>query len=567
MSPSKVELQPRPSDDDQPPVVPGEMAGADEHPDHGAHHVHFGRTDRTEFSVTAPAHSEGAAPGQHHGQEQCNNSSNSGGSNSNSSGGARAPRSILRKEEHTFDHDSGSDLDIPLPEHLSQRRRSLRLSRSPTHLYHGHRRHTSTPTSSRGSLCDEEYFAQLSQGRRKSITAQHRRESGASTTASSYVSLVSDYEWYSKLTDSQMAAARETLHLLETTAPGNLDLDQLYNTLKPLDAGVTRQEVDHVLQFLGTDADRLEFGEFLYALANIVDEEEADLEPTEKSSRVNVYKHRQGVLYTAIAALSMREAAKSLGDIERYYSMKRRLAPEVLSHFTAGARLIGLTERQLTRHMARLHKAFKLTDEERESPYAKPLPFVASAPPKKLQPSAGPKIAWGAKKQGERVGKASPAVPVDGTSPASSRPRTAPATTTRQRARVSSGRAVSAKSPRKPNVSHRLHRANHVPLPAMLSSEIVTFDDLSDMRKKASTEIERYYQDLRRFAVEKAKNFSQKLVVEDIPDQLQGNYHQVTQAYLPQRENQVFVIAPWINTRNSLFIRCHGASRPRSPFT
>ncbi|CAH1253794.1 Hypp1247 [Branchiostoma lanceolatum] len=552
MSPSKVELQPRPSHCDDQPVVPAGMAETEEHPDHGAHHVHFGRTDRTEFSVTAPAHAEGTAPGQQHGHEQYNNSSNSGGSNNNNNNnsGARAPRSILRKEEHNFDHEPGSDLDIPLPEHLSHRRRSLRLS--PTHLQHGHRRATYTPTSSRGSLSQ--------------LVAQHRRES--ISTAGSHGSVATDYEWYSELTDAQMAAARETLYLLDTSTPGNLDLDQLYSTLKPLalDAGVTRQEVYQVMQILSKDSDRLEFGDFLYALANIEEKEKADIEPIEKSSRVTVYTHRQGVLYTAIAVLSMREAAKSIGDIERYYSMKRRLAPEVLSHYTAGARLIGLTERQLTRHMSRLHKAFKLTDEERESPYAKPLPFVASTPQKKLQSSAGPKIAWGAKKEGDRVGKAGPAVSVDGTSPASGRPRTAPTTTTRQGARVSSGRAASAKSLRKPNVSYRLHRAN-VPLPAMPSSEIVTFDDLSDMRKKASAEIERYYQGLRRFSVEQAKNFSEKLVVEDMPDQLLDNYHQVSKAYLPQRESEAFVIAPWVNTRNSLFIRYKGPSRPRSAFS
>ncbi|XP_078693099.1 uncharacterized protein LOC144922872 isoform X1 [Branchiostoma floridae x Branchiostoma belcheri] len=548
MSPSKVD--PRPSD--QPSAV--EMAESGEHPDHGAHHVHFGRTDRTEFSVTAA--SQGAAPGQH---EQHSNSSNSGVSNVNSSSSSafRAPRSILRKEEHNFDHDSGCDLDIPLPDYLAQRRRSARLSPTHPHYGHGPRRHTGTPSSSRGSLCDDEYFAHLSQGRRKS--AGHRRESGTSSAAGSFVSLRSDYEWYLELTDTQMTAAKEILHLLVTVPPANLDADQLYNTLKPLDAGVTRQEVYQVLHILSKDADRVEFEEFLYALAYIEKEaEKTDQEPTPKT----VYTHRQRVLYTAIAVLSMKESARSFGDIERYYSMKRRLAPEVLSHYTAGARLIGLTERQLSRHISRLHAAFKLTDEERESPYAKPLPFVASTPPKKLQP----KMAWGAKTEGERVGKAGPAATIDGTSPASSRPKSAPANTTRQRAHVSKGRAASAKSPRKPHVSYRLHRAD-VPLPAMPSSEIRTFDDLDDMRKKVSTEIERYYQGLRKFAVNQAKNFSEKLVFEDIPDQLQDNYQQVTKAYLPQRENQVFVIAPWINTRNSLFIRYRGPSRPRSAFT
>ena len=44
----------------------------------------------------------------------------------------------------------------------------------------------------------------------------------------------------------------------------------------------------------------------------------------------------------------------------------------MISHYTAGARLIGLTTRQLTREMEKMQK----TAEKNDSPYAKPLMFV-----------------------------------------------------------------------------------------------------------------------------------------------------------------------------------------------
>ena len=62
----------------------------------------------------------------------------------------------------------------------------------------------------------------------------------------------------------------------------------------------------------------------------------------------------------------------SLGDVERYYTAKARHAPHVIAHYTAGARVIGLTDRQMQRHLAKLEQDNNHTN----SPYAKPLHFV-----------------------------------------------------------------------------------------------------------------------------------------------------------------------------------------------
>jgi len=52
--------------------------------------------------------------------------------------------------------------------------------------------------------------------------------------------------------------------------------------------------------------------------------------------------------------------------------MFKKEAPHVISHYTAGVRLIGLTTRQLERKMKEMQKSAAGND----SPYAKPLQFV-----------------------------------------------------------------------------------------------------------------------------------------------------------------------------------------------
>jgi hypothetical protein len=65
-----------------------------------------------------------------------------------------------------------------------------------------------------------------------------------------------------------------------------------------------------------------------------------------------------------------KSALPSLQEIERYYANKVRKAPHVIGHYTAGARLIGLTEKQMLKHFA----ALSATNAENEdSPYAQPL--------------------------------------------------------------------------------------------------------------------------------------------------------------------------------------------------
>ena len=54
----------------------------------------------------------------------------------------------------------------------------------------------------------------------------------------------------------------------------------------------------------------------------------------------------------------------------RYYHSKMRKSPHVVGHYAAGARLIGLTEKQMEKHMATLSVT---GDKDNDSPYAQPL--------------------------------------------------------------------------------------------------------------------------------------------------------------------------------------------------
>ena len=55
--------------------------------------------------------------------------------------------------------------------------------------------------------------------------------------------------------------------------------------------------------------------------------------------------------------------------MHRYYNAKVRKSPHVVGHYAAGARLIGLTEKQMAQHLATLNQS---GDENSDSPYAQP---------------------------------------------------------------------------------------------------------------------------------------------------------------------------------------------------
>ena len=73
-----------------------------------------------------------------------------------------------------------------------------------------------------------------------------------------------------------------------------------------------------------------------------------------------------------------------------------RHAPHVISCYTAGARLIGLNDKQLERQLRKMQKAAK----NEKSPYAKPLPFVTVDKKKHKKNTSGTKsVSTGGRKK------------------------------------------------------------------------------------------------------------------------------------------------------------------------
>ena len=79
------------------------------------------------------------------------------------------------------------------------------------------------------------------------------------------------------------------------------------------------------------------------------------------------FTKRRRLFYSAITQFSLKQ---TLADLEK--TLLKSQTPHVISHYSAGARLIGLTTRQLTQQMKKMQK----TAANHDSPYAKPLMFV-----------------------------------------------------------------------------------------------------------------------------------------------------------------------------------------------
>ena len=77
-----------------------------------------------------------------------------------------------------------------------------------------------------------------------------------------------------------------------------------------------------------------------------------------------------------------------MSEIERYYNSKVRKSPHVVAHYAAGARLIGLTEKQMAKRLATLSVS---GGENNDSPYAQPVwtDFTSNVPSKVLGPHKG----------------------------------------------------------------------------------------------------------------------------------------------------------------------------------
>lgn len=183
-------------------------------------------------------------------------------------------------------------------------------------------------------------------------------------------------DWYEDLQDTQIGMFKQVFELLDKDGGGSLDAEELYSVLKDLDINISLEEISSVLKELDKDGNgEIDFDEFLYAMS------ETDRYLDDETQQEGEYSKRQTLFFTAITSFAIKN---SLGEIERYYATKMRQAPHVISCYTAGARLIGLNDRQLEQEIVRMQKAAK----NQSSPYAQPLPFFTVRKKKKKKVAA-----------------------------------------------------------------------------------------------------------------------------------------------------------------------------------
>ncbi|XP_021375344.1 uncharacterized protein LOC110464451 [Mizuhopecten yessoensis] len=475
-----------------------------------------------------------------------------------------------------------------------------------------------TILKSRHSLIDpDEAIEQRQSQVNATNTADDSLDIGSSDTPDMSGSEVKP-DWYEDLTDDHTSAFKELFDMLDASKTGLLNANSLYEGLKRVDSEITKEEVENVLKKLDKDGNgEIDFDEFLFHMTqgDLLGGESDDDNDKKKGRK---FSKRQRLFYTAITEFSKKT---TLGDIERSYLARMRQAPHVLSHYTAGVRLIGLTDRQLTRQFKKMQKTAKNIN----SPYAKPLPFVSqsgSVKPTSIRRQVGRKAISKYKLKEDMKHSPQQCKPTLIVTPASmstkvlahtesdARPRividTIPSDNATHRGvqatiheslkmwdkrhiivsklpgshRINNLRAKNRTNfikldstkeeaepvdPRKPEptVDEQGNQSSSrrtsgkpkidkgkVPLPVLKIKNLKhrpTIDDLPNIREKATQAINDYYQNMRKATVKDAFTNWDKLYADTIrPKKLLENFRTVYRAYSPHKEENAFVVCPWM---------------------
>ncbi|XP_057305377.1 uncharacterized protein LOC130642305 [Hydractinia symbiolongicarpus] len=168
------------------------------------------------------------------------------------------------------------------------------------------------------------------------------------------------------LTADQKIAFREVFDLFDSNGGGTIDAEELDEALKSADIHLSTEEIADVLTSMDKDGNgEIDFEEFLQLMTNterflesvmFVDDQER--------------KQREVLLFDALTQFMKKSALHSINEIVGYYHSKYKKvqAPHVIRHYADGARLIGLSEQQIRRHLDRLRES----SVDNKSPYAQP---------------------------------------------------------------------------------------------------------------------------------------------------------------------------------------------------
>ncbi|XP_068687757.1 uncharacterized protein [Montipora foliosa] len=188
-----------------------------------------------------------------------------------------------------------------------------------------------------------------------------------------------------QLTHEQITAFREVFDLFDSNGGGTIDAEELDLALKSVDIHVPQEDLQGVLSAMDKDGNgEIDFQEFLNLMTNA----ERFLESLSYDGERRKQEH---LLFEALTQFMKRSALQSLNEIVGFYhtKYKRIQAPHVVGHYAAGARLIGLTENQLRRHMESLKARHAAGDNK--SPYAEPLHIVFGKVARKKRPQTSVK--------------------------------------------------------------------------------------------------------------------------------------------------------------------------------
>ncbi|XP_065052372.1 uncharacterized protein LOC135681710 [Rhopilema esculentum] len=192
-----------------------------------------------------------------------------------------------------------------------------------------------------------------------------------------------------EMTEEQVSAFREIFHMFDSNGGGTIRSEDLDHALRSVNIRLPKEEVNELFDGMDVDGNgEIDFDEFIRLVANTEKFIESIMSRGQHEAETDA-KPLHGILFDALAQFMKQSALASVNEIVRYYhtNAQRYSNPhDVIGHYTAGARLIGLTERQMRRDMKKLTKI----SSDNKSPYAQPLVtsldtfFEEKAKPRKL---------------------------------------------------------------------------------------------------------------------------------------------------------------------------------------
>eukprot|EP00794_Sanderia_malayensis_P017338 gene17338-19069_t len=180
---------------------------------------------------------------------------------------------------------------------------------------------------------------------------------------------VEDARIRNDMTEDEVAAFKEIFDMFDSNGGGTIGASDLDQALRSVDISLSKEEVAEIFDNMDIDGSgEIEFDEFLRLVANT----ERFLQSIMSRGKDAESIPKENVLFDAIAMFMKKSALASVNEIVRYYhnNAQRYSNPhDIIGHYTAGARLIGLTQRQMKRDIKKLTK---ITSDSK-SPYAQPL--------------------------------------------------------------------------------------------------------------------------------------------------------------------------------------------------